>query len=75
MNEKVDCVKAEVAQGMADAKINTELALGLSEHDGCVADTSGNYSNVDYPMDFGCLNGVVRGHMQLAVWSEALQLL
>jgi len=49
VNEKVDCVKAEVAQGMADAKINTELALGLSEHDGCVADTSGNYSNVDYP--------------------------
>ena len=48
---------------MADANANTELAPDVSMCDGCLADMSGNCGDVDYPMDFGCLNGVMRGHM------------
>jgi hypothetical protein len=55
-------VKAGVA-GVADANANTELAPDVSMCDGCLADMSGNCGDVDYPMDFGCLNEVMRGHM------------
>jgi hypothetical protein len=78
VNGKVNCVKAGVAWGTADANTNTKLAPGFNGCSGCVADTSGDCGNVNYPLDFRCPNGVMRGHVenvQLAVWSEELQLL
>ena len=49
MNEKV---KAGGIWDVADANANTELALDMSMCGGCLVDTSSNWGDADYSMDF-----------------------
>ena len=63
MNEKVNCVKAGVAQDAADANTNTELAPDVSGCGGCLADMSGDCGDADYPMDFVHPTKGLRGHV------------
>jgi hypothetical protein len=46
VNEKVNCVKAGVAQGVANADVNTELDVSMCS--GCLVDMSSNCGDVDY---------------------------
>jgi hypothetical protein len=63
VNEKVNCVKATVAWGMAVANTNTELVPDVNMCDACLADISSNFSGADYSMDFVHLTEGPRGHM------------
>jgi hypothetical protein len=67
VNEKV---KAGVAQGVADANMDTELAPDMSMCGGCLVDTNGDCGDVDYPMDFVHPTEGLRGHMDhvQSVW-------
>ena len=60
MNEKV---KAGVAQGVADANTNTELALNVSMCSVHLVDTSGNCGDADYSTDFIHQIEDPRGHV------------
>jgi hypothetical protein len=51
-NMKVNCVKAAVAQGVADVNVNIELAPNVSMHCGCLADMRDDCGDANYPTDF-----------------------
>ena len=62
-NMNVNCVKAAVAQDVANANTNTELAPDVSTCGGCLVDTSGDCGDADYPTDFVLLIKGLKGHV------------